>query len=232
MKHMKWITCGWPGLSRLWLEGQWTGLAVAAGFGIIFNAAIIVQLKLAGQVHENLQTAGWLLTLAFWIVGGLDGIIVTTHFRRQQKLGQQRHSEIVDTTNTSARNATDLAKSDDLQKLEDSSATTLEINTESLQTLTDDLFIKARNQYLKGNWLQCEILLESALEDYPGDLESRLLLISLLRVTKRYEEALVEITQFQQWDGAEKWSFEISREVGLLDGILSGLEDSEPIQAA
>ena len=101
-----------------------------------------------------------------------------------------------------------------------------------MQTLTDDLFIKARNQYLKGNWLQCEILLESALEDYPGDLESRLLLISLLRVTKRYEEALVEITQFQKWDGAEKWSFEISREVGLLDGILSGLEDSEPIQAA
>ncbi len=232
MKHMKWLTCGWPGLSRLWLEGQWTGLAVAAGFGIIFNASIIVQLKLAGQVHENLQTAGWLLTLAFWIVGGLDGIIVTTHFRRQQKLGQQRHSEIVDTTNTSTRNTTDLAKSDDLPKLEDSSATTLEINTESLQTLTDDLFIKARNQYLKGNWLQCEILLESALEDYPGDLESRLLLISLLRVTKRYEEALVEITQFQQWDGAEKWSFEISREVGLLDGILSGLEDSEPIQAA
>jgi hypothetical protein len=74
--------------------------------------------------------------------------------------------------------------------------------------------------------------LESALEEYPGDLESRLLQISLLRLTKRYEEALVEITQFQKWDGAEKWNFEITREVELLDRILSKLEDSEITHAA
>ena len=106
------------------------------------------------------------------------------------------------------------------------------MSPESSQTLTDDLFINARNQYLKGNWLKCEILLDSALEEFPGDLESRLLLISLLRLTKRYEDALVEITQFQKWDGAEKWDFEMTREVELLDRILSKLEDSEITQAA
>ena len=232
MRHMKWITCGWPGLSRLWLEGQWTGLAGAAGFGVIFNTAIILQLKLTGQVHENLPTAGGLLALGFWIGGCLDGIIVTAHFRRQQNLGKERHSEVVDTTEVLQGNSTNLAKNDDRQRFADSSDKVQKNNTPSPQTITDDLFIRARNQYLKGNWLQCEMLLEDALEDYPGDLESRLLLISLLRITKRYEQALVEITQFQKWDGAEKWNFEIAREVELLDRILYDLENSEITQAA
>ena len=61
---------------------------------------------------------------------------------------------------------------------------------------------------------------------------TRLLRISLLRVTKRYEEALVDITQFQNWDEAEQWSFEISREVELLQRILSRLDDTEVSKAA
>ena len=231
MKHMKWITCIWPGLSRLWLHGQWTGLAIAAGFGVIFNLAIIVQLQLAGQIDGSVQTAGLLVALAFWIGGCLDGIIVTVHYGHQQELSQQRHSEVVDTKEVTD-DSKNLLNINDGKKRTDSSDAVEEINAESSQTITDDLFIKARNQYLKGNWLQCEILLESALEEYPGDLESRLLQISLLRLTKRYEEALVEITQFQKWDGAEKWNFEITREVELLDRILSKLEDSEITHAA
>ena len=107
-----------------------------------------------------------------------------------------------------------------------------EITGESSQTGSDDLFIQARNQYLKGHWITCETLIERALEEYPGDLETRLLRISLLRVTKRYEEALVDITQFQNWDEAEQWSFEISREVELLQRILSRLDDTEVSKAA
>ena len=51
-------------------------------------------------------------------------------------------------------------------------------------------------------------------------------------MTRRYEEALLEITRFQQWDGSSKWSFEVAREVELLDRILSDLEDSEITHAA
>ena len=66
---MQWITCGWPGLSRLWLHGQWAGLAVAAGFGVIFNLAVVMQLKLSGQVPETVQQSVWLLTAIFWVGG-------------------------------------------------------------------------------------------------------------------------------------------------------------------
>ena len=232
MRHMKWITCGWPGLSRLWLNGQWTGLAVAAGFGVVFNTAIILQLKLAGQVSESVQHAGFFLTLVFWIGGCIDGILVTIQYQHQQKLGKQRHSEVVNTDAVVTKSSSGLASSDDGKKLNDSSDTEEENTTESLQSRTDDLFVRARNQYLKGNWLQCEVLLDSAIEDCPGDLESRLLRISLLRMTRRYEEALLEITRFQQWDGSSKWSFEVAREVELLDRILSDLEDSEITHAA
>ena len=232
MRHLKWITCGWPGLARLWLNGQWTGLAVAAGFGVVFNTAIVLQLKFTGQVSESIQQAGFLLALAFWIGGCIDGILVTIQYRRQLKLGEQRHSEIVHTDTVLTESSSDLASSDDGQKLDDSSDAEEENITQAPQSPTDDLFIKARNQYLKGNWLQCEVLLDSAIEDYPGDLESRLLRISLLRVTRRYEEALVEITHFQQWDGASKWNFEVAREVELLDRILSDQEDSKVTHAA
>ena len=156
---------------------------------------------------------------------------MTVFYRRQQNLSQKRHSEVIDTTKVTD-DPDNLANINDGKKIDDSSDAVEEFKPESSQTITDDLFIKARNQYLKGNWLKCEILLDSALEEFPGDLESRLLLISLLRLTKRYEEALVEITQFQKWDGAEKWNFEITREVELLDRILSKLEDSEINQAA
>ena len=231
MKHLKWITCIWPGLSRLWLHGQWTGLAIAAGFGVIFNLAIILEFQLTGEVYESVQAASLLVALAFWIGGCLDGMMVTVFYRRQQKLSRQRHSEVIDTTKVTD-DSENLANSNDGKKLDDSSDAVEEFTPESSQTITDDLFIQARNQYLKGNWLKCEILLDSALEEFPGDLECRLLLISLLRLTKRYEDALVEITQFQKWDGAEKWDFEITREVELLDRILSKLEDSEITQAA
>ena len=57
--------------------GRWTGLAIAAGFGVIFNLAIILQFQLAGEVYESVQTASLLATCAFWIGRCFDGIIVT-----------------------------------------------------------------------------------------------------------------------------------------------------------
>ena len=229
---MQWITCGWPGLSRLWLHGQWTGLAVAAGFGVIFNSTVVMQLKLSGQVPETVQQSIWLLTAIFWVGGCLEGILTTREFRRQQQLQLNRNSTVVDTTAFESTEQPALEEINDRPKDDDSTVAEQKIGPESEQSAEDDLFIRARNQYLKGNWIECESLIDSALEEYPGDLETRLLQISLLRITKRFEEALVEITQFQRWDGAEKWSFEITREVELLERILSNREDSEITRAA
>jgi len=229
---MQWITCSWPGLSRLWLQGQWAGLAVAAGFGVIFNLAVVMQLKLSGQVPETVQQSVWLLAAIFWVGGCFEGILTTRDFRRQQQLQLKRNSSVVDTTTIDSLEQPALEEINDRPKDDDSTVSGQEICRESEQSVGDDLFIQARNQYLKGSWIECESLIDSALEEYPGDLETRLLQISLLRMTKRFEEALVEITQFQRWDGAEKWSFEITREVELLERILSNREDSEITHAA
>ncbi|MBK95473.1 MAG: hypothetical protein CMJ79_07130 [Planctomycetaceae bacterium] len=232
MSHLKWITCGWPGLSRLWLTGQWTGLAVAAGFGVLFNAAIVFELQLSGQIHESFQQVIWLLVTGFWLGGLVDGAVITLGFRRQQEFQSERNRTVVDTTDTVTVDSEGLANHTDGPNSDDYSDVNQEITGESSQTGSDDLFIQARNQYLKGHWITCETLIERALEEYPGDLETRLLRISLLRVTKRYEEALVDITQFQNWDEAEQWSFEVSREVELLQRILSRLDDTEVSKAA
>ena len=174
----------------------------------------------------------WLLVTGFWLGGLVDGAVITLGFRRQQEFQSQRNRTVVDTTDTVTVDSEGLANHTDGPNSDDYSDVIQEITGESSQTGSDDLFIQARNQYLKGNWIECESLIDSALEEYPGDLETRLLQISLLRMTKRFEEALVEITQFQRWDGAEKWSFEITREVELLERILSNREDSEITHAA
>ncbi len=50
-----------------------------------------------------------------------------------------------------------------------------------------DLFIQAQTEYLKGHWVEAESLLERLIRLDPEDVESRLLLSSLLRRSRRFD---------------------------------------------
>ena len=83
--------------------------------------------------------------------------------------------------------------------------------------IPDKLFLDARNQYFKGNWFEAESIINQILAESPHDIESRLLLLTLMRHTNHIEEALIEITNIQKWDEAKQWEFEIKRELELLE---------------
>jgi hypothetical protein len=80
----------------------------------------------------------------------------------------------------------------------------------------DTLFIEAQREYLRGHWQAAESLLERGLTRSPRDAESRLLLATLLRHTRRLDEAADQLDTMQKFDTAIAWTTEIQRERELL----------------
>jgi hypothetical protein len=79
-----------------------------------------------------------------------------------------------------------------------------------------DLFGQATDHYLRGNWFEVERTLGNLLRKNGRDLEARLMLATLLRHTKRWEEAARELNLLVRLEGARKWELEIRRERELL----------------
>ncbi len=80
----------------------------------------------------------------------------------------------------------------------------------------DGLFQRAQCEYLKGHWLEAELGWRSVLERRPEDIDSRLMLATLLRRVSRCDEARKELRELVRLEGAAKWSLEIRRELQLL----------------
>jgi hypothetical protein len=77
-------------------------------------------------------------------------------------------------------------------------------------------FEEAQTEYLKGNWFEAERKVSALLRRDEHDLEARLLLATLLRHTKRFDEAIHQLNLLAGLDGAHRWALEIHREGELL----------------
>lgn len=84
-----------------------------------------------------------------------------------------------------------------------------------------NFFGDAVTQYLQGNWFQAECFLNEVLKRNPRDVESLLMLGTLLRHTGRYEESRRTLTALQKLEGAGKWYFEIFTELRFLEEALA-----------
>ncbi len=80
----------------------------------------------------------------------------------------------------------------------------------------DDRFSRAQAEYLKGNWFEAESLLHAILADTPRDAEAQLLLVSVLRHSRRWAAALRRLEQLELLDTSARWRFEIHRERQLI----------------
>jgi hypothetical protein len=75
---------------------------------------------------------------------------------------------------------------------------------------------EAQGHYLKGNWFEAERVLGILLRRNTRDLEARLLLATMYRHTRRFDEAARQLDSLGRCEGAEKWEWEICRERELL----------------
>ncbi len=80
-----------------------------------------------------------------------------------------------------------------------------------------DHFLLAQTDYLAGNWFEAEAKLLQILHDFPRDAESQLLLIGVLRHTRRFKPALRRLTHLLTLDSSARWSYEINRERAIIE---------------
>jgi hypothetical protein len=90
----------------------------------------------------------------------------------------------------------------------------------SADETSDTLFIQAQHEYLSGDWQAAESLLRQRLGRFPRDVESRLLLATLLRHDRRLEQAGDQLDTMKKLDESHAWDFEIRRERKLIQLIL------------
>lgn len=77
----------------------------------------------------------------------------------------------------------------------------------------NSLFEQAQHEYLKGHWIETETLLGQMLSADRSDAEARLLLASVQRRTKRWDEARVTLQTLKDDEAAARWRPEIETEL-------------------
>jgi hypothetical protein len=95
-----------------------------------------------------------------------------------------------------------------------------------------DLYRQAMAEYLKGNWFDAETLLVQLIGEDPRDIDTRLMLATLMRHNKRYSEARRQLVELEKLISAEKWRFEIEQEKQLLAEVEADLADPHKMMMA
>ncbi len=98
----------------------------------------------------------------------------------------------------------------------------------------DLVYREALKHYLQGSWFEAESSLGRLLRLTPRDVEGRLLLATVLRRTRRYDEALVQLDRLDRLRDATRWAREIADERQKIAErfAASAAADSIPVEEA
>lgn len=91
-----------------------------------------------------------------------------------------------------------------------------------------DNFLLAQTDYLAGNWFEAEAKLLQILHDFPRDAESQLLLVGVLRHTRRFRPALRRLAHLETLDSALRWRHEIIRERAIIERRIAEELEEQP----
>lgn len=72
-----------------------------------------------------------------------------------------------------------------------------------------DLFPEAQKRYLEGKYFEAEKALVEIINRTPEDVAARMLLIDLLIVNRRLEEAAIQLQQTIDYSEAQPWKWEL-----------------------
>lgn len=71
MVRMPWVTYLWPGLPYLWRQGQWSGLALALGFGMLLNGLLLASFVWVELLSPGMLRAAWFVTGGLWLASAV-----------------------------------------------------------------------------------------------------------------------------------------------------------------
>ena len=86
---------------------------------------------------------------------------------------------------------------------------------------SSQMFVDAQSDYLRGNWFEAEAKLLQILHHHPRDAESLLLMVGVLRRTKRLKAAMRRLEHLELLETSAAWYFEIQRERKLIEQAMT-----------
>lgn len=90
----------------------------------------------------------------------------------------------------------------------------------------DDAFVEAQACYLRGDYFEAEAALHRIFAAGKQDIESAILMISILRRTRRWAQALYCIDRLLLLDGAAPWQYELTQERRSIERLSRTMDDS------
>jgi hypothetical protein len=207
MLPMKWgqvLLCGWPGLAHLWLRGSFLALGGAIAFSVSLNLAVIATFVWPAIFGAAFPAIVWPILLLLWLVSGWISLRSVERLAMAPRMASDRDRE---TVGSPIRGHADNEK-----------------QSETDDVTPDTLFNRAQLEYLRGNWIEAEDLLNRQLRGSERDIESRLLLATLFRRSGQTEKAREQLMDLQKFDESIHWKYEIRRELQLHQGC----RDAQP----
>jgi hypothetical protein len=68
MRGPTWAIWLWPGLPQLWRRGDWSALALAAGFALLLNLVLLTTFVWTEVVTQGVATSAWSVLGMVWLV--------------------------------------------------------------------------------------------------------------------------------------------------------------------
>lgn len=204
--RLAWLcTCLWPGLSRLWIAGQWSGLFVAVAFSALLNLLLAATFVWPEWLDPNVQAALFLATVGFWIVSAYSSL----RWVRSDAACQFGNPSLAELSVDSTEDAEDST----VNSAEDGSSDPSAASPQRAKSFgATKLLSAAQAEYLKGHWFEAEASLKKILARNPRDIEARLLWVGVLRRSKRADAAKRQLKILSRLEGADGWALEIRDE--------------------
>ena len=218
----RWTLLAWPGLPQLWLRGAWSGLAIAISCSLIASLLLVGKLVWYEWLPIEIELGGLILLVVAWIGSAIHA---ETSLLWHELADRSEHAplpagqrqKVAAQPETKHRPVGKQANTDPSQtsKTETIASRRMKERKRILAQL-DALFVQAQTQYMKGDWLSAEQSLNKVLRHNPRDVEAQLLLATLYRRTKRFQEAKNQLSKLCLLESSSRWEYEIAAENRML----------------
>lgn len=179
----------WPGLPHLWVEGSWAGLALAIGFTVLFNLAVVNLVVWPEMLQAEAKWVGGVALAGLW----LAALVETRGELRRQ--AERRRAEAENRPDPEAERQKKLAEECDRQ------------------------LIAAQRLYLAGDWGGAERILLPLAKNNKHDIEAQLLLATVWRRQGRTKEAAKRLRWLMRLEASGPWRFGLENELRIANSL-------------
>jgi hypothetical protein len=75
VRGVRWAAILWPGLPQLWWQGAWSGLALAVGFAVLLDIAVLSTWVWTELLDLPFRLFAWCGVLLFWLGSSVAGAL-------------------------------------------------------------------------------------------------------------------------------------------------------------